>query len=120
MLQKILIGNALFSLASGGLLVGASTETAQWFHSSQPLAFQYTGVVLLLFALMVYLSSKKQDPKAVSFIIIQDLLWVVASIYVVLYRPFDFSEKGRLAIAIIACIVGSFALLQYKYRPKRA
>ncbi len=112
-LQLSLLANALFSSITGLLLILFPTGAATIFSTTNSTVFLIIGIALLLFAGTVFLEVKRQRPKAVRFIIIQDMAWVAGSLGVVLLRPFSISASGYWIIGIIALIVLAFAVVQY-------
>lgn len=66
------------------------------------------GIGLLVFAISVILESKKVRGAYVFFIIIQDLLLVLASDLILLMQPFSFSFVGKLIVEVVAFIFLKF------------
>ncbi|MBX2871141.1 MAG: hypothetical protein KTR30_03550 [Saprospiraceae bacterium] len=112
LLPLALSGNAVFSSISGVLLATLSRSIAAIFEASSPIPFLLVGVGLLFFAYTIWIEIKPQRPGKVMAIIIQDLLWVLASIVILIIRPFHISEIGYAIIAWIAGCVLLFAILQ--------
>jgi ribosome-associated toxin RatA of RatAB toxin-antitoxin module len=104
-LQKTLLTNAVFSSVSGASLIFASQYFAQLFAISYYSIFWIVGLVLLLFSLTILYEIKRQNPIGVLFIIIQDFLWVIGSVILLIFKPFDISTTGNGIIAVIALIV---------------
>jgi hypothetical protein len=65
---------------------------------------------------MVFIEVKKQRKTFVQAIIIQDMLWVIASILICIFHVFAISEIAYVIILLVALIVATFAILQYKWR----
>ena len=115
-LSIALKANALFSATSGITLILFHTSIASIFGVQNAMPFWIVGIMLVLFATTVYLEAR-QTPKRirpVKFIIIQDLLWVLASFVIIAFHLFNLSIAGYWIIAIIAIIVGSFAYAQWR------
>lgn len=104
-LQKSLSLNALFSSISGIVLLLFNNQIATLFATSNNLVFQIIGYVLLFFATTIIYEVYKQRPKAVLWIIIQDFLWVIGSVILVISNPFDISKSGNSTITVVAFIV---------------
>ncbi|WP_405207494.1 hypothetical protein [Aquimarina sp. LLG6339-5] len=104
-LQNALRINALFSSTSGIILIILNQQIAKLFGTSNNTVFWIMGIVLIYFALTIWLEIKKQRKSAIIWIIIQDYIWVLASILLVTFNPFLITETGNLIISIIALIV---------------
>lgn len=113
-LQKSLRLNALFSGISGIVLIAMNKQFAHLFETTNTIVFWVTGIVLLFFAGTIIYEIKKQRPLAVLWIIIQDFLWVIGSIILIAFNPFDISKTGSATIAIIALIVLFMGVSQSK------
>ncbi len=113
MLQKSLLSNAIFSAASGLISLLFGDQLLNLFGLENQLIFIVLGVWLLFFAGTVFLEFKKLRPAFVRIITIQDLLWVLGSIYILALNPFEVSMAGLALIAIVALIVLGFAIGQY-------
>ena len=112
-LQKALKVNALFSSVSGLLLILLNTFLAELFNTENTTVFWVVGIVLLYFATTIWYEIKKQRKLAVQWIIIQDLLWVVGSLILIVFNPFSISLIGNVIIILIALIVLFMAVNQY-------
>ncbi|MFX0558650.1 type II toxin-antitoxin system RatA family toxin [Maribacter sp. CXY002] len=111
-LQKALQLNALFSGLSGILLVAAHNRVAGLFDTPNSSVFQVTGAALIYFSLTIVYEIKHQNLLRVLFIIVQDSLWVIGSIIVLIFQPFDISMTGNGVMAAIALIVLLMAISQ--------
>jgi ribosome-associated toxin RatA of RatAB toxin-antitoxin module len=67
---------------------------------------------LLFFSGTILVEIKKQRALAILWIIIQDSVWVIASIVILIWRPFDISDAGYLLIDIFAFLVLLFTIFQ--------
>lgn len=113
-LQKALTTNAIFSSCSGLIMLFFRTPLAQLFGLEAALPFLIIGIALLIFAFSILVEIKWQRPKLVYNIIVQDLLWVLGSIILLLWQPFGISTTGNILIAIVAGVVLIFAVWQYQ------
>ncbi|SEB52061.1 hypothetical protein SAMN04489761_1187 [Tenacibaculum sp. MAR_2009_124] len=104
-LQKALKINALFSSMSGLILILLSHRISKIFGFIDHTAFWIIGIVLIYFALTIWYEIKKQRRLAVVWIIIQDFVWVLASIVLIILNPFAITKIGITSIVIIALIV---------------
>ena len=115
-LTVALKANAAFSTFSGITLILFHNSLAQLFAVDNPMPFWIVGIGLLFFAGTVFLEAR-QTPKRikkVQFIIVQDILWVVASMVIIAFQIFSLSTTGYTLIGIVALIVGYFAFAQWK------
>ncbi|CAL2088286.1 hypothetical protein [Tenacibaculum sp. 190524A05c] len=104
-LQKALRNNALFSIISGVLMIVLNRQLASLFGTSNNTIFWSIGLVLLYFAITIWLEIKKQRRTAIIWIIIQDYAWVLGSSIILITKPFQITSTGNLIIGIIALIV---------------
>ncbi len=118
-LQKSLLANTIFSSTSGLFLAFFSEYFNALFQLNNPLAFQITGYLLIFFALTIVLEIKKQRYYGVLWIVIQDVLWVLGSIILLVIDPFGVSQTGNQLIVLVALIVAGLALIQYIFLRKK-
>lgn len=119
-LQKALGMNAVFSSASGIIMILGHKQIATLFEVANTTVFWMVGLVLIYFALTIGYEVKKQRRLAVIWIIIQDALWVLGSIILLLFNPFKISFEGNYMIAFIALIVLFMAVHQtYALKSKK-
>ncbi|MGY3795124.1 hypothetical protein [Aquimarina sp. 433] len=104
-LQKSLQLNALFSSISGILMVFLNQQIATLFGINNYTPFWVIGLLLLYFAMTIWFEIKKQRTPAVVWIIIQDFIWVIGSILLIMFKPFGITETGNIIIGIIAFFV---------------
>ncbi len=114
-LKSILWGNALFSALSGTLLLFGSHWLASIMHISTPSILQVIGVGLLIFAGFVGTIARRPTPKMVRQIILQDWLWVIGSVAILLTDAFNLSQVAYWMIGVVAVIVADFAFFQQRY-----
>jgi pimeloyl-ACP methyl ester carboxylesterase len=112
------MANAAFSALSGILLTLRGSRIAAFLGLHPPVTLWPAGLTLLLFAAYVSAVARKSEPKigATHAIIIADALWVVGSMILVAFGPL--SVGGNAAVAIVALVVLSFAVLQSLGIPK--
>ncbi len=115
-LKNVLRINAVSSGATGIMLVLFAGFIAELFAVSVKGAFIEVGIFLVIFASFVFFQSTKSaiSVKGVSFIIILDCIWVVASVVIVFFQLFSLSVTGYLLIAAVAVWVAVMAILQMK------
>ncbi|MBW1294766.1 hypothetical protein [Aquimarina litoralis] len=104
-LQKALQTNALFSITSGIILILLNKQIATLFGTTNNTVFWITGSILIYFSATIWYEIKKQRRKAIIWIIIQDYVWVLGSIILMVFNPFELSKTGIMIIGIIALIV---------------
>ncbi|MBO3698648.1 hypothetical protein [Roseivirga sp. E12] len=107
--------NAAFSAINGGVLVffGQLGEIMQ----ANPVTLKFVGVGLLLFAVSVVMVTKPRELKSkqVMSIVVQDVLWVLASAVVILTEIWNLSALAYWLIAFTAIVVASFGILQWRF-----
>jgi hypothetical protein len=112
-LQRALVTNAIFSTTAALIMLIFSTAITNLFGLEERLPFLVIGAGLLFFAGTILFEVKRQRTKAVYWIIIQDVLWVLGSVVLLLLQPFGISMMGNVLIATVALIVLIFAIWQY-------
>lgn len=113
-LNRYLKANSAFTTFSALIILLYTVELQQIFGIGQPLHLRILTIGLILYALDLYLSSRREKVginKAYYFVI-ADFLWVVGSIGIILW--FNFQWFGIAFILIVAVIVGLFGFLQLK------
>ncbi len=108
--------NAIFSALSGLSLVIANSQLQLFFGIEIGYLLPVIGVNLLLFASFVWMVSYRyiHQLKLVQIIIILDLIWVLASVFIILLEPFEISSASYWVITIVAIIVGFLGFQQYR------
>ncbi|WP_299256736.1 hypothetical protein [uncultured Aquimarina sp.] len=104
-LQKALKINALFSSISGIIMILFSNQIAKLFGTDNSSIFWIVGLILIYFTITIWYEISKQRKTAVLWIIIQDFLWAIGSIILILFNPFGITSLGNIIIGIIASIV---------------
>jgi ribosome-associated toxin RatA of RatAB toxin-antitoxin module len=104
-LQRSLQLNAGFSGISGVLLIVLHNSIANVFEVSGSYIFWLIGAGLLLFSALILYEIKRKNTAGVLFIAFQDLLWVLGSLVLLIFQPFDISKTGNGMIAGVALVV---------------
>jgi hypothetical protein len=113
-LKGALLINALFSGISGILLILFYPSLAKIFEVENQTIFWVVGLLLVYFSGTILFEVKKQRKIAVAWIIIQDFVWVIGSLIILVFRPFSISENGEYIIVLIAIIVLFMGINQWK------
>ena len=112
LLPIALAANAGFSLLSGLLLTTFPKYLAGVFAATTHIPFLLIGLGLIFFAYTIFIELKPQRSHKVLAIIIQDLIWVIGSILILIFRPLPIAAIGYSIITWVAGFVLLFALLQ--------
>jgi uncharacterized membrane protein len=114
LLRGALIANALFSFATGLLLVGFAEPVATVVGEVAPLVLRVIGAGLLPFAAFLVWTARRSVPRPVFVLVasIADLGWVAGSAGLLVFLPSLFSPAGTVAVAGVAGAVLVFGLLQ--------
>ncbi|GGG39895.1 hypothetical protein GCM10011344_45920 [Dokdonia pacifica] len=113
-LQKALTLNAVFSSLSGLILMIANQRIAHEFGTGNNSVFWIIGSLLLFFSATITYEIFKLRKSGVIAIIVQDFLWVLGSIILIITNPFHITNTGIYSISIVAIIVLGMGLNQYK------
>ncbi|MCP4440639.1 MAG: hypothetical protein GY810_16965 [Aureispira sp.] len=110
-LKNALLGNALFSIVSGLLIVIESNYLQELFGITFP--FWLIGAGLLPFAAWILwiVRQEKIDQKQTKAVILADIMWVGGSIALLLMN-LGITNIGNWIIGGLAIVVADFALLQ--------
>lgn len=113
-LKNVLLVNALSSGATGLLLALMPQTIANLFGANQSWPFLETGIFLIVFALLVFYAytQKSIKPGLVKTIIYLDTTWVIGSMIIVVFTPFNLSVWGYVLITAVALWVAAMAYLQ--------
>lgn len=111
-LHYVLMVNGVSSGLIAVALVVAAGPIAAFIGGVAPWMLVLVGLLLLLFAAVVYWLSRQPelDRPAVQAIFVADVAWVVASIAIVAFGWVDFTIAGRWAVILVADAVALFAL----------
>ncbi|MDB4292895.1 hypothetical protein N9954_05755 [Maribacter sp.] len=113
-LQKSLRANAVFSIFSGLTLVLFHSKIARLFGQETTTVFWIVGLILLYFTATIVYEIRRQRYLAVVWISIQDFLWVLGSIVLLVFEPFEISKIGRGIITVVALVVLYMGLNQLR------
>ena len=111
-MKKALRINALFSGISGSVLILFQSRIAHLFEIERSTVFWIIGVALIFFASTIFYEIERQNKFRIIWIIVQDMLWVIGSIYLLAANPFPISAIGHYIIAVIAAVVFVMAINQ--------
>ena len=110
--QKATKLNFISTLISGiGILVFQNHLTSI-FETSSGTPFLVVGSVITFFSLTMFVEIKKQRALAILWIIVQDLLFVLASVYILIAQPFNISNAGYLLIGLFLIPILFFIVYQ--------
>ena len=114
--KKWLLLNAAFSTLCGIDALLLNTQIQQWFGFENPYVLPVLGVGLLGFAAhLTYVALRQPDnKKVVNAISMADAGWVMGSLVLMVFQPFELSMLGYGCIAAIAAVVALFGYQQYK------
>lgn len=114
-LNRILLLNSLSSGATGLLMIALSSTIAGWFGVSSGTAFIAVGIFLVLFATLVFTEARaeRHNISRIRLIITLDVLWVAASVIILVLQPFDFMILGDALTGGVALWVAAMAYLQF-------
>lgn len=115
-LKTTLLINGASSGAAGAGLILFAAKIAELFGVTNSAPFIEVGVFLLLFAAMVLFTAirKEQNRGLIRFITFLDILWVLASVILVIEAKSSLSVIGIIAILAVVVWVGLMAYLQNK------
>lgn len=110
-LKNALIGNALFSIISGLVIIVENSYLQDLFGLVFP--FWLIGAGLLPFAAWIVWIVRQEniDQQQVKMVVLADLMWVGGSV-LLLITNLGITSIGNWIIAGLAVIVADFALLQ--------
>ena len=113
LLRTALIGNALFSTASGLTILFAQRWVLGILGLSQNVSLLILGAALLFFAFTLVLNARRSQVKTVDawIAVVMDLVWVLGSWVLIFVVPF--STGGKWVVGLVAELVLLFALLQF-------
>ena len=115
LLPRAMQANALYSTLSGAAFLLAPDWLSRTTGIEPAFAFTVVGVGLLAYAIWLWLNSQGAgvSRRAAVTAIVADSLWVVASIIVLVSGLLPLTTAGMWGIAIIADVVGIFAIVQF-------
>lgn len=104
--------NAISTLISGLGILLFSNGLASIFEISSTTPFLIVGGVITFFSLTMFVEIRKQRALAILWIITQDLLFTIASILILIFRPFEISDTGYLLIGLFLVPILFFIIYQ--------
>ncbi len=113
LLRKALRWNAVFS-AFGGLVALMASDMLSGPLGVPTLVLAAIGAGLLLWAGLVWTWARRdpvRHPEAWT-VVAGDVLWVLASVAVLILRPGSLTEAGWWMVAVLAVAVADFAVIQ--------
>lgn len=115
LLRLALRSNAVFSALSAIVFTVASGAIASFLGFLPTQQVFLLGVQLAVFAVwLAWLSTRAAVPRwQIWLIIALDVLWVAGSFPLLLAPPAELTVGGKWAIALVADVVGLFAILQF-------
>jgi len=123
LLRRVLYGNVIFSVISGGLFIIASEQIASFIGIGDNMVFNLIngaslisiiGIGIALFALDVLFvaTHKPINVKYAGMIAIADFIWVGLSWLLLATGVIPFSDAGNWGVLIISDIVLMFAIAE--------
>ena len=104
--------NAFFSGISGIILIILNQKIAKIFGTENNTIFWIIGLALVYFTITIIVEIVKQRSLAILWIIIQDFIWVIGSIFLLVTNIFPITPTGLIIIGIVALIVLYMGLKQ--------
>lgn len=104
--------NAISTFISGVGILVFHKQLMSIFELNNNIPFLMVGGVITFFSLTMFLEIKKQRALSILLIIVQDTLFVSASIFVLITRPFDISDTGYLLIGLFLIPILFFIIYQ--------
>jgi len=113
LLKKALMGNAVFSLASGVLIVFSNHWLVKVLGLPEKVSLAILGISLILYAGLLLINALRPRIKITDawIAVVLDAIWVVGSYALIFMIPF--SVKGKWVVALVAELVLVFAVLQW-------
>jgi ribosome-associated toxin RatA of RatAB toxin-antitoxin module len=104
--------NAISTFISGVGILVFHKQLMNIFELNNNRPFLVVGGVITFFSLTMFIEIKKQRASAILWIIVQDILFVSVSIFVLIKRPFDISNTGYLLIGLFLIPIIFFIIFQ--------
>ena len=113
LLKKALMGNGLFSVVSGALIMLANRWLVHFLGLPDKVSLAILGISLVVYSILLWLNARRPKIKITDawIAVIMDTVWVVGS-YVLLFVV-PFSAGGKWMIALVAELVLVFAIWQW-------
>jgi len=112
LLKKALAGNALFSVASGVVILLANRRLVRFLGLPDKVSLAILGVSLIVYAAILLFNARRPKIELTDawVAVILDVIWVGGSYALILVVPF--SVGGKWVVALVAELVLAFAILQ--------
>ena len=112
-LRRALMGNALFSILSGLIILFAQGWVLRILGLSNKISLLALGVALIVFAATLVINARRQTVKTSDawLAVWMDLAWVIGSYVLIFVGPF--STEGKWVVGLVAELVFVFAVLQF-------
>jgi uncharacterized membrane protein HdeD (DUF308 family) len=112
-LRRALMGNALFSILSGLIILFAQGWVLRILGLSNKISLLVLGVALIVFAATLVINARRQTVKTSDawLAVWMDLAWVIGSYALIFVGPF--STEGKWVVGLVAELVFVFAVLQF-------
>lgn len=120
-IKRYLLVNSCFSFFCGILMLLLPEQFNSFFESSSPLIFTIIGINLMSFSVFVLFVALSKPIRLflIQLIIILDVLWVIASLLLLLFTIGNLSTNGYIMIGLIAVFIGFLAFKQYQNYPAK-
>jgi len=114
LLRLMLTADCIVCAAAGIFLLVFAQPTATFLGEIMPLEIEIVGLILLASAALIFRTLRENPLRqaSVRFVISGNVLWVVASIAVLILDLSNFTSGGRLAILIQAFITADVAFFE--------
>lgn len=114
-LKTALIGNAIFSTASGIVLMTWNGRLMEIMGVHLNWILPAIGVGLVIFGLAIVYHATRPAISAVQvkLIIFQDVAWVLGSTMIIGFQLFELTANGYTLMTLVGIAVADFALLQW-------
>jgi hypothetical protein len=112
-LRRALMGNALFSILSGLIILFAQGWVLRILGLSNKISLLVLGVALIVFAATLVINARRQPVKTSDawMAVWMDIAWVIGSYVLIFVGPF--STEGKWVVGLVAELVFVFAVLQF-------
>ena len=114
-LRRSLSTNAVFSMVSGLVAFVFATGLAELMHV-EPILLRIVGVGVLGFGLTILwiARAEKVDLRLARLVILSDVLWVAATVFLIVGFPDVMSAGGRWLLIAVSGIVGVLGGVQWR------
>lgn len=114
MLKAGLLGNAIFSLICGLVLIVTAADLAEYLGGPDPNILKVIGIGLLPFAVHLLIALRRENPRIgeIYYLSAMDGLWVLASGVVLATGLVPFTAAGVWMVGLVALVVADFMAMQ--------